>query len=428
MPRPIDLDPKLLAQVVAPSPRPPAAPPAPQVTGGVKGNLPMGVGTALRRIERARLTPEELRLVESLGLKEGDIIPPNMAQIVDKAHQAQLQRVQNEQMMVADEVRLPVPPGTPPTPWAVRDIDDLDPAAKAQVMREIGDSVQAYKDLRGSQRPGSPVSNLDPAAAQAARLAQRLGGRATGEDFARVVNDLKSAPQIGERPGPQPQKSAPPPPQQQSAEPPAPPPAAETGADAANKTCPHCRWPQDVPDVPNPDYADKIAFLHSVLGQKTFTKEYKLFNGALMVQFRTLSVGEIDTIWRQMALDSKNGRFDSDLDFREMISRYRMFLQLQKLYTPRQGEPGSIFHDMPDGLSVETNSEATAVWNAGTIVLSPGATLLPYVEKHMTTRVLVNEGIFKIVLQACGQFNRLAAKLEALADNADFWKETDGHA
>jgi hypothetical protein len=202
--------------------------------------------------------------------------------------------------------------------------------------------------------------------------------------------------------------------------------ASDMGTDKVMSECPHCRWPLDVPDIPEPDYADKLSFLHAILGEKSYEKSILLLGKQLEVVFRSLTTKEMDAIYRQASMERTSGALASPLDFFERINRLRMYLQLKSLRSV------GFHHDLPEGLSNETNSLATSFWAdtevAAITELGPEATGLTQVEHYMLTSVLPTEMLNHIVFNACNQFNRTVAKLEAMVDNADFWQETESQA
>jgi hypothetical protein len=199
-------------------------------------------------------------------------------------------------------------------------------------------------------------------------------------------------------------------------------PASETGAAAKSSHCTHCGFDQSQPDVPEPPYGEKMAFLQCILGGKSYTQDVSLFGGEVLVTFRTLMTGELDVIYKQAFLDSKNGRLANELDYWEYVNRYRLLLQLQGF----RNRSGSVFHDLADGYSKETNPHCTGVWvkPENEIKLSEGQTGLPFIEQYLIENVLPTEMVFRVVNNACRHFNRTVSQLEAMADNQDFWQPT----
>ncbi len=198
---------------------------------------------------------------------------------------------------------------------------------------------------------------------------------------------------------------------------------SETGAAAALAFCPHCNWDLSVPSVEEPPYSDKMAFLQCLLGQKPFVKSYLLFNGNVEVTFRTLTMLEVDTLYKQTYRDRELGNTPTDVDFWERLNRYRVMLQLQSF---RANGEGGFFRDLPDAYSKATNPSGTAFWlePEEDAALPLGETAVPTIETWMIENVLKSDGLFRVVNVTCNKFNRLASKMEAMADNSDFWKPT----
>jgi hypothetical protein len=201
----------------------------------------------------------------------------------------------------------------------------------------------------------------------------------------------------------------------------------ETGAEVQPSFCPHCLWDLSQPDVPEPPYADKMSFLHALLGARCWSKEYELFGGAVTVVFRTLTPREIDTVYKQAFSDRALGKLPTEVDFWEKINRYRLFLQLQQLRSNGLPDQGGFFHDLPDALSKSTNESGTGFWwkdDDGSYLLQQDATPLPRIEEYIIREVLKTEAVFRVVNNTCHQFNRLVAKMEAMAYHSDFWRPT----
>lgn len=198
----------------------------------------------------------------------------------------------------------------------------------------------------------------------------------------------------------------------------------DTGVVQGPAACPHCGWDMHVADVPEPPHSEKMAFLHTFLGGVPYVKEVKLFDGTVELTFRTLTVRELELVYRQAFRDKENGKFQgSELDYWTQLNRYRLVLQLQRY---RHNAPGGFDHDLADGYSLEANPAAVGVWvtpetEAG---IKAGDTGLPAIDEYVTEKVLKTEAVFAVVNKACADFNRLAAKMEAMADNSDFWKPT----
>lgn len=188
--------------------------------------------------------------------------------------------------------------------------------------------------------------------------------------------------------------------------------AVDTGAGGPSLArCPHCNWDLRYKDVPDPPESKKIAYLHAMLAPKCFTDEVSIFDNTLIATFRTLTPWELNVVYKQAFRDMQTGRARSDIDFWERINFYRLYLQLCGLRTVKPGPLGFV-HDLPDGLSPETNNMARRYWQ-----LDPppeGETLLVPLEKYILDNVLKTESLFRVVNAACNHFNRMVAKLEAL--------------
>jgi hypothetical protein len=218
-----------------------------------------------------------------------------------------------------------------------------------------------------------------------------------------------------------------------AASPPPPPPLIDTEAEAEEvdipenstgsgppiQTCPHCNWDMSLPVIAEPSYDEKMGFLHSVLGQKTFIHQYEIFGGKVVVRFRTLTTKEMDLIYRQVFAERETGEITTIQDYWEKVNRYKLYLQLTYL----AAIDGSFTHTLPEGYSPEANPHATEYYKFKPD--NPDHTYLPEIESYVLEDVLRTETIQRSVNTICSRFNRLVAKLEAMIDNSDFWNATE---
>lgn len=404
MPKPVQLKSgpskeELLARVTVPARGPTAAPakqktvlptppPARPLPPGVTGNPPLPTNKVVGVIPPSSLTAAERESLEALGWTDDIPIPDDFAKAFDSVLAER----------VAEAVVPPVDPATH-TPLKVETIplEQADPATRdrlRKVMTEMVSDRQAELEEAAEARRQELQGAKIPGLANARRAADKAASAESQEPVIEVTD--KHGPPPSDRP-------------------------SSTGADARPTHCQHCSWDLSQPDVIEPAHADKLAFLQCLLGDKPYVHEYELFGGAVVVTFRTLTMAELDTLYRQVYLDQKAGKFDSELDYYEKLNRYRLCLQLQKFAAVG---PGGTVHDLPDGLSRESNPTAEVTWQDGNPPPETGGTLLPMIEAHLTSDVLKREAVFRVVNTQCSQFNRLVAKLEAMADNSDFWRPT----
>jgi len=219
-------------------------------------------------------------------------------------------------------------------------------------------------------------------------------------------------------------------------EPPPPPPAEESFPEdeatvdraamgTLRQVCVQCGWDQEVPTIPEPEHQDKIAFLHSVLGQKVFRKRYELFGGNLKVTFRTLTIREIDNLYQETFKAQKAGLILTSADYYEYLNRQRLYLQMIGL----SSQQTAMHIRLPEGLSPDTHTEAESYWE--TFLKAEGAfqengeSLLMQIQDYVITKVLRTEHLQRTITHTCNKFNRLVAKLEACVDDPNFWNETE---
>ena len=190
------------------------------------------------------------------------------------------------------------------------------------------------------------------------------------------------------------------------------------GGATPHENCPHCGWDLKSPTIKEPSYEEKMGFLQSVLGQRTFINQYEIFGGAVVIRFRTLTTKEMDVVYSQVFQEREAGVVTTVQDYWEKVNRYRLYLQLVYL----AAKDGSFTYQLPRGYSEDTNPHAESFYEYEPE--TPDGTFLPKIENHILENVLRTESIQRSVNTLCARFNRLLAKLEALIDNSDFWKAT----
>jgi hypothetical protein len=392
-----------------PKPAPqPAAPPLSTMPKPAKtssnytGTPPMPSGQIVGCINPSTLLPAERENLEQWGWTPDIPIPENMASI--------MQQVKAQRSVEAEEVVLPIDPRTPPLKVKTKKIEEVSAEDQQRLRQAMLLAIEQQKAAREQEaaREREEAAGSIPGLREMLDTAKTSAKKqATTVDTPVVVNAAPEAtPKATTAPAPESPKS-------------------ETGAVLRSGICPHCWWDQSIPDVAEPPYGDKMSFLHSLLGQKPWKKEMTLFGGNVFVCFRTLTTSELDTLYKQAYQDRSMGRIIEERDFWERLNRYRLFLQLCSMRS--NGGPEGFQHDLPDGLSKETNPDAEGVWYRpdDNVQLEPGETMLPQIESFIVAKVLKSDSVFRAVHAACNEFNRVVAKMEAMADNQDFWRPTE---
>lgn len=342
--------------------------PAPHLHGGggLRGQLPLPVGTPMR-IDANQLTPLERQQLEQLGWKEGQPIPDNLADLVDAAKSA-VQSTDPSQLL---------PPGDPNTPPLQLpkeiSIEELSPEHRRQIQQVIADAAE---QLKQPANPGPTVPG-GPGVREAAQNITHRQIQLEDDRHERPVPEEKP-----EQPG---------------------------TANLGPRHCPHCDWDLAVADTIEVTDDDKYAFLMSSLGGQPFQKIYQLLNGRLTVTLRQLRVDEVDACYRQVYHDRQLNRFEAMADFVEWVRRYRLCLELVDFRSSENlvAFPESLAgwqHDVPEG----------------------EPTKLPAILQEVQQEVLKTESLYRMVGILAGKFNRLVAKLEANVENSDFYNVTGG--
>lgn len=380
----------------------PQVPPPAKKLEGITGNPPLPFGKLVRVRTAESLSANERAVLTSIGWDDSMPIPSDMAERVARIRDAQVAEVADAIAPTAVTVGAPTPAE----------------AQRDRLRLELVAAAAQEKAKQAEIETASYLENAHPSIQEAYQMASE-------------PDVLIDAP----KPTPQapaatvaPQTQLPPP--QTSGAPAAAPVTAPTipitddvNAKAVLQNCPHCNFDLRLPAVPEPSYGQKMAYLHTLLGQQCFTDSMELFNGAVVVMFRALTARELEVVYKQAYRDRQLGRAASTIDFWERINRYRLFAQLHKLHTTTV--PNGFVHELPNGLSPETNAGGTTFWSTQYPEVDLAETIFPKIEEFVTSKVLITEGLFRVINSACNQFNRLVAKLEANYENSDFWQPTE---
>jgi len=396
---------------------------------GITGNMPLPAGKVVGQIAPSSLTAIERKTLEASGWTPDIALPTS---------QEGLKQLQAEVASMNEvEVPLPVDPRTPTfVPPDAVPMGSL-PAAKQQQLRATMASIAEGEKQR--QAAAKREMELGEKEAQI----KGMGAAGSAADQAVRAFDQKVAAkapppapepdgfeiEVEQAPPPRPAPTAPQPQPEPIYQPQATSPThSDTGIGGAMLSyCPHCSWDLSIPDIDEPPAADKQAFLHCLLGETPFVKSYMLFGDNVEVTFRTLTTRELDVIYVQAYADRQTGKLPNELDYWERINRYRLMLQLQSFKT--FGAKGFV-KDLPDGYSKAANPGCTGTWvnEEREAALLPNETGIPVIEQYLVEEVLKTEAVFRVVNNTCNQFNRLAAKMEAMCDNSDFWNPTGGQS
>lgn len=410
------------------APPPPAARPQPQPAAPVL-TRPLPVGQLISARDPAGLTPFEREQLAAAGVDATEPIPGNMAEILEQVRQE-----------ATAFLPPPVDPNRPPLQVRTVQEHEMTPAQKAEVRSKIEAALAAEADARARAAEAAAEERLQPgvragllqariARAQAeAKAATPPAGavpvvadlpvRAGGPRQGATTPDGRTVPKSvsGTAPAVSKPVSTPTPP-------PPPPPAEDLGVTAALTHCPHCAHDLSMDDIPEPDPSDRIAFLHCMLGDKPYEKEYDLFGGHVRVVFRTLTTQERDAVQAQVAAEYRAGEFTQAAEYVERVSRYELYLSVRKVTSDSPG----LLWDMPAGFTPATNPHAESHWTLPAPA-GPGDTGLKAVAEFMLADVLKTASLCSVVTVAAHRFRRLVSKMEAMADNRDFWQPTGGRS
>ena len=184
---------------------------------------------------------------------------------------------------------------------------------------------------------------------------------------------------------------------------------SRTGAqDPLMTECPHCGWDLKEPDPIQPETVDKRRYLVAAAGGLPYQKPYRIFGSQITLVVRELKPEEVDEIYKEVWHQRARGRLTTAQEFLELVTRYRVCLQVVSLITPE------VNNTFPKDL---------ASWGG-----QPGEdhpTVLPSILEQMYEKALRTESLLRVVTKAIGHFNRLVAKLEDNWHRPDFWEGTE---
>lgn len=171
--------------------------------------------------------------------------------------------------------------------------------------------------------------------------------------------------------------------------------------------CVHCGFPRGTKEWCNPTRADKQIFVAAVLGQKRFSKEYNLLGGQLKIVFRTLTVIENDLVVKQLMCDWNDGLLSGPAHSVAEATKYQLTMALESIET----NVGPLTLPALDEYDYDEPEKGT---------------ILPKIVAHVSEVAMPNEHVRRIVSKVYGHFIETQSKLEAMAENADFWLATEG--
>lgn len=328
-----------------------------------QGTLPLPVGAV---IKPERLTPDERQQLEAMGWQPGQAVPANLPELI-----AQVQAAAAPQ---PHESPLPLDhPQLPPLESQLKRLDELSVDRQAQLSEAIRLANEQAKFLEQSA--------AQQAAIDSASVQQALRG-AQGLEPMAVIDDLSS----GQAPA------------DVSAGP-----ASRAGV-VAEERCPNCGHQLANPPASEPTVDEKRAFLQSLLGMGRFYAERVLLGGSVKVRYRSLSSLEADEIYNQIGHDLRAGKLQGDSAVLLAAADYRFCLSVDAVAVSR-------------GVNV-----SVPTWDAWSQSAPAEQRQLSQYREHVYAKLLPVESLRRVLAREFDAFQRLLSRLEANADNPDFWQ------
>lgn len=332
-----------------------------------------GMGTLPQRPGTIGMTALEKKNLAALGWKEGDPIPPNLANLIA------------EQTRVLHDVATatPVPPNGPsikmPEPI---DISKL-PIEK---QKELQNMMKMFKEAKLGEPVLKPEKGqYSPSVLAAIESASKPAGGIKVVDSRQKVEPAKAAE-----------------------------PAATAKAEEPKLVgnCPRCNWDLQKSTVPEPTAVDILNYQAGMLGDQTFQKEYKFFGGRLQVIYRALTIQQSEQCLVQANRDMRQQPGGTFADFWRYLLDYRLCLALVSIVSDSIPADVATCVDMAleRGLAVKTEEVPTS---------------LPEIRQGLQAMVpLRQESIWRLLSQTSQDFNALVEKLEVKASDEGFYKPT----
>ncbi len=347
---------------------------------GIRGTLPFMPGAALTHDSNV---PEQVR-------QAGRQIVEAPVEIPDDV------RRQNAQMLAGQR--------------KVVSLDELPPERQTEVLSAIKQAAALPPPPLPQQQMSPPPKFIPsgPGIGQAKAMAERVAAQQEEKMRQRQEEQVQQQQQSQQRANPRmAQPPQPPQPVQQEYQQEEPQQQYDPPQPAVQPVnCIHCGWPVDKMDMCNPDQLDKQVFVAAVLGQKRFSKEYGLLGNQLKVVFRSLTVEENDLVVKQLMYDWNNGKITGPAHSVVEATKYQLALALESI----EKSVGVITLPTFDQYDDEPPPE--------------GQTILPKIVEYVNANALQNEPTRRIIAKAYGHFIDTQAKLEAMAEQSDFWLAT----
>ena len=331
---------------------------------GWQGRPPLAPGTII-------LADHEKQALQEVGWKEGQAIPGNLGQLLQRARAKVQHEIQTTPADTKpDGTRLP--PGFMPNIPATVDINDLDAEKRGELEQYLNEfQAQAPAIERAAANP----THLTPGVQKALD--------AMGMSQGIEVVDSREPP----NPYADMQKKI---------------------DEAEGRVRTESELVEDV-EEPEPDdgidHDDKVGFLIALETDEPFRKAYKFFGGRVSVVFRQTCTERAEWVIRALPKLEREGVIDTRLYMRTG-HLYRMVLSLD---TVRIKEETWKLSDIVDEGLALSYADFPDVYNT--------------VRAHPFFN---NESIWNVVKDAHTDFEKLLMKLETKATDSDFWDAIEG--
>lgn len=372
--------------------RAPLAPPARQTTpqevlpfrpGQIIGTVPL---TAIKGTDE--LTDQERTLLQRGGYQEGDPLPD----LSNTAAGLRLRKQVEEVVREAEDVRLSPPATASTLPLKQpRDIHTLAPHEREKALREFKELDELSGRIKQAREEASAHEEIPdhmaaiPGYLEAMAVTQQPPTVELVDDIG--MTDARPRLRMKQQPAPQP------------------PPEAKTGADISDLrvVCPRCNHDLNG-ELYTPTLEDKVSYMALLMGdQNRFRRKVSLFDGRIVVTFRSLLTAEEQLAMAQTDEDAKNGKISNLVFYAATLEDYKMVMCIESVQ--RKGKP-------PFMVAPITAYEFDDKQNR---------TALPEFRTWLDDEVLTAASIRRAVSRSYFEFSQILQYIEAHAPDSDFF-------
>jgi len=183
--------------------------------------------------------------------------------------------------------------------------------------------------------------------------------------------------------------------------------ARDAGGAPSPIFCPRCLHDVREPWELVPDDADKQQFMGAILGGTRFTKTIAVMDGQLQITYRSLTSDETDLVFKQLGIDTRQGKILDDGQYFMQLQAYRLVMSVSRF----ENANNECLVEIPSIHEIDIPEE----------MLGHDTRLVPMVD-WFNKEAVPHESLRRMVAQHHRLFQRLVETLEVMTAEPDFWK------